>query len=272
MKTVKELLQSGYNFEPSQYFSKGWKLLSKHLGPLVGMTLLFVLIGIFAGSVPYINLISNLLGVILFSGFYIFLGNSMDRTQDAKDFFGGFQFAGEIIGQRLVFILFFIPFVLFIFLLGFPVYELVEVFNQSMTPEELGEIIGANIASNGLMMFFAIVVLFVGGMYLYVSYIFAIPLIVVGKLKFWNAMETSRKLVGNHFYSYFFSIIALSLLVAVMVVFTCGLGIFIALPLMSCVVYSAFDEIFKPHDDMQKSDLDEFGSSPGESNSEAELD
>ena len=49
------------------------------------------------------------------------------------------------------------------------------------------------------------IVFFLGGMYIYVSYQFTLPLIVDAKLGFWEAMETSRRVIGKKFFMFFLS-------------------------------------------------------------------
>ena len=271
MNTVEDLNRTGYRFEPSEYFSAGWKLLSKHFGPLVGMTLLFLIIGIVISSIPVVSSFSNLISLILTAGYYIFLFNSRSNKNDAKDFFGGFKFAVDIVLHRLVLLLFLLPFILLLFLVGFPFLELFQVITQAITPEDFGAIIAAEIGENFGVFFLFVFLVALAGLYLEISYLFTLPLIVTGKMKFWEAMETSRKIVGQRFFSYFFSLLILGIILVIGVVVTCGLGVLIALPVYSCVVFCAYESIFKPHDDLGLSELDEFGNAPSDVNSESEL-
>jgi|GEM_PF-646662 len=270
MKTLKELTQSDYNFEPSNYISSGWKLLSKHFGPLVGMTLLFLIIGIALSSIPVISSLANLIGVILSAGLYIFLANSRSGKNDPKDFFGGFHYALDIVIHRLVLLLFLVPFVLVLFVLGFPFDAVFQLVAQMITPEEFIDVIQIKMFDNGMLFFLSILLLAAAGAYFFVSYIFTIPLIVIGKMKFWEAMETSRQVVGKKFVSYLLALIVLIILLSIMMIVTCGLGALVAVPLASCTVFCAFEAIFKPLDDPEKSALDEFGNSTGDSNSESD--
>lgn len=272
MKTRKELMASGYDFEPSNHFSDGWKLLSKHFGPLIGMTLLFLILGGVISSIPMVSSFANIIGVILTAGIYIFLHNSRTNKNDAKDFFAGFRFTVDIIAHRLVVLLFLLPIILLLFIIGFPFIELFQVISQAITPEEFSELLAEEIGENSGIFALSILLLAILGVYLEVSYIFTIPLIVVGKMKFWEAMETSRKVVAQRFWPIFFSLIVFCLILGFMVVATCGLGILVALPVYSCVVYCGFEAIFKLDDDYnQKSELDEFGDSPDDFNSESEF-
>ena len=271
MKTVEELNRTGYRFSPSEFFSAGWKLLSKHFGPLVGMTLLFLIISVVLSAIPVISSLSNLIGLIFTSGFYIFLYNSRTNKNDAKDFFGGFKFAADIILHRLVVLLFIVPFGLILFLFGFPFMELFQLIAQTITPEEFGEVITNIIFQNGATFVLLILLIAAVGIYLELSYVFTVPLIVTRKMKFWEAMETSRKIVGQRFFGFFFSFIVFGILLGIMTIVTCGLGILVAMPLASTVVFCAFEEIFKPHENEGKSELDVFGDAPSDINSESEL-
>lgn len=268
MKSRADLINLGYKFDPSNYLSEGWKLLSKNMGPLIGMTLLYFVISITFSTIPVLGMLSNILSPILFAGFYIYLTKYRSAKHDAKDFFGGFKFSLEIILQQLVFVLLFIPFVFVVFALGFPIEELVQLVLQEVTPEEFGEAVQEKVLANGVMIFLAVVIFIIASLYLYVSYMFAIPLIVVGKYKFWDAMETSRQVVSKYFFGFFFSLLVFGLLSMIIMAVTCGLGALLVIPLGYSAVYAAFESIFEPTNLEGKSDLDEFGTSPGEYNSE----
>jgi hypothetical protein len=272
MKTKEELLQSGYKFNSSELFAAGWNLMSKHFGPLVGMTLLFVIISIVLSSIEFVSVFANIIGIILSSGFYIFLMNSRSKKNDPKDFFGGFKFTVDIFLHRLTLGLFLVPFFLILFLIGFPFMEIIKVAAQMITPEEFAEIMRAELYQNGMLFAVSILILFIGGVYFYVSYVFTIPLIVIGKMKFWEAMETSRKVVGMRFFGIFANLIVLGILVILMTVVTCGLGALVAIPLATCIVFCAYESIFEPHEGNEQTVVDEFGSASPDYNSESELD
>lgn len=271
MKTTEELLQNGYDFQFSLYFSKGWKLLSKHLGIFIGMTLLFIIMGLIIGFIPLVNIIWSFISVVLYAGYYVFLSKSNNGLGEAKDFFGAFNFIGDIILYRLVLLAFFLPLILLVIFFGFPMSELIEAYISGMSSGGFTDIAIERPFSEGGLFSILMILIVVAGIYVYTSYLFVLPLIVVGKYKFWNAMETSRKVVGKHFFSFLFTGIAVSFLLGLITVISCGLGIFVAIPLGMCIVYAAFNEIFKPSED-NKSMLDDFGSSLGDVNTESGLD
>jgi len=81
------------------------------------------------------------------------------------------------------------------------------------------------------------------GVYLFVSWIFALPLIIDRRLDFWPAMELSRKTVSKHWLPFFGFIMVLALLnlaglLALMI------GLFIAAPVAVAALMYAYEDIF----------------------------
>jgi len=81
------------------------------------------------------------------------------------------------------------------------------------------------------------------GIYLWVAWLFTLPLIVDKRLDFWSAMELSRKVVTRHWWKLLAFVIVLGLLhVAGLLVFC--LGIFIAMPIATASLLYAYEDIF----------------------------
>lgn len=89
-----------------------------------------------------------------------------------------------------------------------------------------------------------IILLIIPGIYLAVSYSFAIPLIVDQNLDFWEAMETSRKTVSKCWGSVF-ALLILNGLVALLGILCFGVGIFVALPVIMCSRTYAYTQLFQ---------------------------
>jgi hypothetical protein len=81
------------------------------------------------------------------------------------------------------------------------------------------------------------------GIYLAVSYIFAIPLTADRKMDFWEAMETSRKFVTQQWFVFF--VLALVLFVINVVgALLFGIGLLVTIPFSTAVVFAAYRDLF----------------------------
>lgn len=97
-------------------------------------------------------------------------------------------------------------------------------------------------------------------LYLSMSYMFAAPLIIDAKLGFWEAMETSRKVVSHKLLSHFGFIILMAIIVNVGSFITCGLGALALVPLFGCTIFIAYNSIFGPYLNHVNDQIDSFGS------------
>ena len=96
----------------------------------------------------------------------------------------------------------------------------------------------------GVIVFIGFIALIIPGIYLSVAYYFAPFYVIFGKMDFWEAMESSRKLVHREWFSIFGLIIVLGLLnFAGVLAF--GVGMLFTLPVSFCATYVAFDDIMK---------------------------
>jgi uncharacterized membrane protein len=81
------------------------------------------------------------------------------------------------------------------------------------------------------------------GIYLAVGYLFALPLVIDKKMEFWPAMEVSRQVVHQHWWSIFALVIVVSLIV-VAGVLACGVGALVAIPIASAALMYVYEELF----------------------------
>lgn len=87
---------------------------------------------------------------------------------------------------------------------------------------------------------FALVVL--PGIYLAVAYLFAQPLVIDKGADFWQAMETSRKLITKKWFS-FFGLLLLLFLLNLGGAILLGIGLLVTIPLSICIVTAAYEDI-----------------------------
>ena len=81
------------------------------------------------------------------------------------------------------------------------------------------------------------------GIYLAVGYLFALPLVIDKKMEFWTAMEVSRRVVHEHWWSMFALVIVLAL-VALAGFLACGIGALISIPVASAALMFVYEDLF----------------------------
>jgi uncharacterized membrane protein len=81
------------------------------------------------------------------------------------------------------------------------------------------------------------------GIYLGVGYVFALPLVLDKKMEFWPAMEVSRRVVHEHWWSVFALVIVLAI-VACAGVILCIVGLVITVPLASAALMYVYEDLF----------------------------
>jgi hypothetical protein len=93
-----------------------------------------------------------------------------------------------------------------------------------------------------ILIFLGFLALILPGIYLTVGYVFAPFFIVFSGMDFWEAMETSRKLVHRQWFS-FFGFLLVLVLINFFGFLLLGIGLLISVPLSYCAMYAAFDDI-----------------------------
>ena len=81
------------------------------------------------------------------------------------------------------------------------------------------------------------------GIYLGVGYVFALPLVIDKKMEFWPAMEVSRRVVHEHWWSVFALVIVLAI-VAFLGSLMCIVGLIITVPLASAAFMYVYEDLF----------------------------
>lgn len=85
--------------------------------------------------------------------------------------------------------------------------------------------------------------LIIPGIYLSVAYIFALPLIVDKNMDFWQAMETSRKAVTQHWFKIFFSFLLMGIIYLVSII-PFGIGLIWTIPMFIALHGILYRNIF----------------------------
>ncbi len=187
------------------------------------------------------------------SDYQISIGKWMHTGWEIFKSNSGPSIAFSVLGGICYILINFIPFagmfVLYPFIAGFIIMSL--MFFQKQTPEFKNYFWGFRhflpllVFSVVSMMFISIgiLLLVVPGIYLSIAYLFSPYLIVEKNLDYWPAMEISRKKVNKQFWGLLgFSGVILMINIIGCIPFF--LGLFITIPLSTCMVTAAYKDIF----------------------------
>ena len=96
--------------------------------------------------------------------------------------------------------------------------------------------------AGGFLVGIGLLLLLIPGIYLAVSYMFATFLIIDYRMEFWQALETSRKIIAKNWFAFFgfaFALFAINLLGCLAL----GVGLLVTIPVTSCAAAIAYKEI-----------------------------
>ncbi len=235
-----EILERDYDLDLGGCISRGWDLLQKNMGLLVGATLIYLGIGIafsLLGAIPLIGAIFSLLSLFvtapLMGGlFYVTLQAIRRQPASAGDVFEGFRRAfiqlvlGYIVSTILT-ALCLIPAVI----VGLAM--LLPAITHHHQPDPASVIITGAVG----------LVCLVPMIFLTVNWMFTLPLIVDKRLEFWPAMQTSWKMVRKHWWQ-LFGLVLLVGLINLGGLLLCCVGLLFSVPLGCAAMMYAYETIF----------------------------
>ena len=259
MKNTDELLTNGYDFNMGKYMADGWDLFKKGAGSYIGFTIVFFVIVMVLVFIPFVNLLLSVFEYVLLSGIFIYSRNLLNDKGEFGNFFEGFNSFGQIFLYAIVLFLFTMPALVIFAIYLLPEGFAISAMNGFENAEYLAEEIMANFQENMGAIIFLYIAMMLYMMYLYISYSFTLILIVDRKMRFWDAMELSRKVIAKNFFSFFGMYIILGIMMFFGVLVTCGLGTVIAIPYINLVIFSAYNSIIGPEEDMMAQKIEEFG-------------
>lgn len=230
---------SGYELDVAGCVGRGWELLKRNFGLMVGATLLFVL-----GQVVLMLLAQNrsigwlvsLASIViagpLAGGLYYFLLRLI-RNEDAGigDIFAGFQ---RQCGQLILtyFVMMLLTFLVLIpggVMLGVPFAMIVA---------------GKQLVAWMIMLIIAGALLVIVPMtYLSVAWSYAFPLVIDKGMDFWPALTHSRRMVTKQWWSVF-GLILLAGLINLAGLLLCGVGLLASYPLGMAALAYGYERIF----------------------------
>jgi uncharacterized membrane protein len=215
-----------------EYLKTGWELFKRYPGGFIGFTLLYFLIQIALGIIPYVGDLASLAVFMpLMMGTFIVSAKLLQgRSPQFGDFFLGFRFFFPLLLTVLVgwLLIFLTPFVVGLLAVNF-VHLVGRAFLKTFVARLL-IVIGALLMA-------------IPAVYLAVSYCFAASLVVDRRLAFWPALELSRGTVNPIWFGMFgfFLLLELVNLLGVIALFV---GLLVSLPVSCCALTAAYADIF----------------------------
>lgn len=231
---LQEILQYGYRFDFGDYFSRGFDIFKKNIGGFVGFTALYFLINSFLNFIPVINIFASIFIMpVLVVGFYMVAYKlNMNQPTEFGDFFKGFDHFGSLVALTLVTTLIYI--ILLVPIIVAAGVGMMGFFDNSGL-EFPFEAFMADFPWWSLILLAPIV-------YFGVSWTWAPFFVVFYKMGFWEAMETSRKIIQKNWFVVFGFLIVVGLL-AIAGIIAFFVGILFSLPAAMCVLYAAFADV-----------------------------
>jgi uncharacterized membrane protein len=227
------LESEGYVFDFGKAFEIGWNIFRENMGGFIGyffVALMIIIVSCITIIGPF------LISMPLFAGFLI-VGTKIYRKEaySFNDFFGGFSRFGPLLGYFLLYMLVSMVFVLPMFM------PFINDFNGMIEMAENDPYAFQRRINDGMMPTFLLS--FVVGLFVQVIALFALPLIVIGKLSASEAIGWAFKIAKKNFwwlllYSFVASLVAQAGVMA------CYVGIFFSIPLAELVKLGAYLQVF----------------------------
>ena len=216
-------------FSIGEAVGRGWEVVSANFGLMIGAAVIWMLCSLL-GAIPCVGILISL-GVtpIVQAGIYR-VALKLHRGEHAEfgDVFSTFS------TSYLQLLLNTIVQAILIGVTVIPGYVLI-FFGSAMAERSEGLSL--------VLMLVGFLIMMPPAIYLGVSWIFAAPLIVDKGLDFWPAMELSRKVAGNQFFSVFGLLILVGLIFLAGVVALC-VGVLVSAPLALAAIAVAYDRLF----------------------------
>ncbi|TAE50426.1 MAG: hypothetical protein EAZ89_12070 [Bacteroidetes bacterium] len=251
-----QVISQGYEFKMGYYFSEGWQIFRQQMWAFWGFTLLATLALALVAQFPILGAFAQIfLGGVMYAGLFIVANNiRKGKAFEFSDFFRGTDDVLQLGLTQLVTGLIAILPMLLTFLLAFDYSKAWALYTREMTdPNEISEF------ALSLFTDWRIYVGLLATIFLSLLYIFALPLVALGRLKFWPAMEVSRKTVSQQWWNFLLMNVLFTPVLLIGLLVLC-LGIYAAMAYMYCVIYVAYTDIYQVEGSSAENIIDEIGS------------
>jgi len=223
---IEAVLARDYLLDIGQCITRAWELLKENLWPVVGISLLIMVIS---------AVVNQIVGLI--SGPAV-RGMILDRHISPGRM--GVVLATSMVGSPIYTVL----------MAGLFKYYLKLIRAEGPTFGDafagFGPLTGQLLLLglvNGFLTTLGYLLCVVPGLYLSVSWMFALPLVIDRNLPFWDAMELSRKVTAKHFFLMLAFLFVIGLL-AISGIIACCVGLLVTIPLASLSLLYAYEDIF----------------------------
>jgi uncharacterized membrane protein len=237
---IDKIIRDANDFRVGEYLSRGFGLFQKDLGGFIVFTLVFIIISMVIGVIPFVGSLANSLvvGPVAAAGFYL-VARRLDRGEAAEfgQYFKGFDYAGKLVlaalATSIISGLAFIPFIM-------------AVWDPSWVEwyQEIIQNPGQPLPEVPVLPPLWSLLLLLPVVYLAIAYSFTYHFIIFHGLDFWPAMEASRRLLTKHFFMFFMFGLVLGLIL-VFSLFVFCVGILAGFPVVYCALYAAFADLTK---------------------------
>ena len=235
---IEAIINEGYDFKFGDYISRGFDIVKKNWGGFIGFTILFLIITVVISFIPIVGTIANSLFIApaLTVGFYI-VAHKLWKGENTEfgDFFKGFDHIGQLaltaLVQSLIVLASMIPFFFVIKDSGL-IQWYIDLMSDPVGMQ--GSVPPTPPAWSFLLLLPTI--------YLAVSYSWSYMFVVFHKMQFWDAMESSRKLITKKWFMFFLFYIVVGLIGGLGIIVLC-IGLLFTLPAVYCMQYAAFEDV-----------------------------
>jgi uncharacterized membrane protein len=224
--SAEDILGRDYNLDIGGCLKRSWELVKNNFWPVIGVSLLIMVIN---------GVINQLIG--LFS------------RSALNDMILNHRFSPRGILIVLIVSILSTP-VYTVLIAGLLKYYLKLIRHENPTLGDafsgfgpsIGQLVLLGLAQ-GFLTMIGFVLCVIPGIYLAVSWYFALPLLIDRQLSFWEAMELSRKVIAKHWFIAFGFMLVMGL-VSVAGVIACCIGLFVTVPIALVALMYAYEDIF----------------------------
>jgi uncharacterized membrane protein len=220
------VLGRDYNLDIGSCITRSWELVKQNLGPMVGITFLVMLV---------IGVINQLLGFVsrpAITGLIMEHRVSMGAI--------AIIFVTSLVGTPVYVVLTAGLLKYYLKLIRGERAGIADAF--SGFGPALGQLVLLGLAS-GFLSLIGYCLCILPGIYLTVSWMFAVPLVIDRGMGFWEAMEFSRKVVAKHWFLLFALQLVCGLL-AICGLIACCIGVLVSMPFGTATLMYAYEDIY----------------------------
>ncbi len=235
---IDTLLHNGFEFRFEHYIKTGFGFLVKNLGGFVVFAFAMLAIVMVVSFIPFIGALANqfILVPIFTVGFFL-VANVVQKGREPQfgDYVRGFDYVGQLalatLAKSIITLLSLIPF--FIVIRDYGLFEWYAEILQNPT-----ELESAQFPEIPFWPF----ILLLPALYFGIAYSWAYMFIVFYGFGFWEALETSRKLITRKLAVFTLFFILLGIIAGAGILIFC-IGILATIPAFYCMNYAAFEDI-----------------------------